>query len=165
MIHALTESGELTATIIRPFNVYGPHQRPNFVLSAFVKAAVAGETLQVFGDGTQTRSPTFIEDFLDGILTASTHPAGANETFNIGGTQEIQIRNLADLVLDVAGVDDEAEFVPAEEVYDKGYEDLDRRIPEVTRAKEKLDWAATTSLENGIESTVKWARKYYTEAD
>lgn len=165
MVHALMESGELTATVIRPFNVYGPHQRPDFVLSAFVKEVVTGGTLQVFGDGTQTRSPTFIEDFLDGILTASTHPAGENEVFNIGGTREVQIRDLAELVLETAGVDDDPEHIPVEEVYDEGYEDLDRRVPEVSRAKEKLDWEATTSLKTGIETTIDWAREEYTDTE
>jgi UDP-glucose 4-epimerase len=161
MINALMESGEITATVIRPFNVYGPEQRPDFVLSAFVKEAVTGGTLQVFGDGTQTRSPTFIEDFLDGILMASTHPEGENEVFNIGGTREVQINDLAELVLDIADVDGDPKHIPVEEVYDDGYEDLNRRVPEVSRAKEKIDWEATTSLEAGVETTINWAREQY----
>lgn len=162
MIHGLAaEESPFVATVIRPFNLYGPGQRPNFVVPAFVSNVVNGEPPVVYDDGTQTRCFTYIDDFITGVLRASTRTAGENEVFNLGSTREIRIRDLADIVLDVADVELEPEFIDTDELYGDTYEDLERRVPDVSKASRLLDWKANTSLETGIEQLVQWGKDNY----
>jgi len=163
MIHGLADTNSpFTATVIRPFNLYGPGQRPNFAIPAFVDRVVNGEAPTVYDEGTQTRCFTYIDDFIEGLYIASTHPAGGNEVFNLGATRETEIRELAQLVLEVAGHDDrEPEFIDTDELYGESYEDLERRVPDVSKAAELLDWEAETSLETGIEYVLEWGQENY----
>jgi UDP-glucose 4-epimerase len=158
MIHGLAESDSpFSATVIRPFNLYGPGQRPKFVISAFIEAVAQGEIPTVYDDGTQTRCFTYIDDFIDGMLRASRRSEGKNQVFNIGNSREIEIRSLARIVLDKAGMPDATpEFIDTDELYGDTYEDLDRRVPETTKAEARLNWTATTSLEEGIEKVLAW---------
>lgn len=150
-----------TATVIRPFNLYGPGQRPKFALPAFVERIVNGERPVVYDDGTQTRCFTYIKDFVEGVTRASVREAGENEVFNLGSTRETEIRELADLVIDIAGVEMTPEHIDTDELYGESYEDLDRRVPDASKAEERLDWSAETSLEDGIESVIEWGREHY----
>lgn len=162
MIHGLAaEDSPFTATIIRPFNLYGPGQRPNFVIPAFVNEVVNGNPPIVYDEGTQTRCFTYIDDFIDGVLRASSSDAGENEVFNLGSTRETRIRDLANKVINIAETDVDPEFIDTDELYGSAYEDLERRIPDVSKAERKLGWSATTSLETGIERVVKWGRDNY----
>lgn len=163
MIHGLAGTDNpFSATVIRPFNLYGPGQRPNFVVPAFVKEVVNGGTPTVYDDGTQTRCFTYIDDFVSGVIEASTQPEGENEVFNLGATRETEIRELADIVLEVAGCEDRVkDFIDTDKLYGDAYEDLDRRVPDVLKAKHLLDWEAETSLEDGIQSVVEWGRENY----
>jgi UDP-glucose 4-epimerase len=163
MIHGLAQTDcSLEATVVRPFNLYGPEQRPDFVIPAFVKAVVNGEVPTVYDDGTQTRCFTYIDDFIEGITRAARRPEGVNEVFNLGHTRETSIAELAETVLSVVGWDDEEpRFVEAKEVYGEGYEDLDRRIPDVSKANAELDWTAETDLRTGLKRTIDWGRENY----
>ena len=164
MIHGLAaEDSPFSATVIRPFNLYGPGQRPNFVVPAFVDEVVNGNAPVVYDEGTQTRCFTYVDDFVEGVLRASTTEAGENEVFNLGSTRETRIRDLADMVVDVADADVEPEYIDTDDLYGDSYEDLERRVPDVSKAKRELGWEATTSLETGIERVVEWGREHYTE--
>jgi len=138
----------VSATIVRPFNLYGPGQRPQFVIPKFLKQVARDDALTVYGDGTQRRCFTYVDDFIDGIVRASERDHDGTETYNLGSTDETEIRELAELVLKVAGIEErEPAFVdPGDD-----HEEPDRRIPEVSRAKERLDWEATTPLRDGLE--------------
>ena len=162
MIHGLAASDSpFTATIIRPFNLYGPGQRPKFVLPAFVENIVNGEAPTVYDDGTQTRCFTYIDDFIEGVVRASTRDEGENEVFNFGSTREIEVGELAQLVIEIADADVEPEHIDTDELYGDSYEDLDRRVPDVSKAHSLLDWTAETSLETGIESVLEWGKENY----
>lgn len=163
MIHGLAASDRpFTATVIRPFNLYGPGQRPNFVLPAFVECVVNDEPPLVYDDGRQTRCFTYIEDFVKGVVHASRRPEGKNEVFNLGATRETQIGELAELVLEVAGREDlEIEYIDTDELYGDSYEDLHRRVPDASKAERLLDWTAETTLEDGITKTLDWGREHY----
>jgi UDP-glucose 4-epimerase len=162
MIHGLS-NGEspFTSTIIRPFNLYGPGQRPNFVIPAFINEVVNGNPPVVYDGGTQTRCFTYIADFIEGVISASTRPAGANEVFNLGSTRETRIRELAELVIDAADANIDPEFIDTDELYGSSYEDLDRRVPDVSKARTELNWKARTSLEAGIKKHLEWGRENY----
>jgi len=137
----------VSGTIVRPFNLYGPGQRPQFVISKFLDLVSRGEVPTVYGDGTQKRCFTYIDDFIEAIVRASERSHNGTETYNLGSTDEVEIRELANLVLDIAGMNShEPSFVdPGDD-----HEEPDRRIPDVSRAKERLDWEATTPLREGL---------------
>jgi UDP-glucose 4-epimerase len=159
MIHGLAaEDSPFCATVIRPFNLYGPGQRPNFVIPAFVNEVVNGNAPVVYDEGSQTRCFTYIDDFIEGMIQASTRPEGENEVFNLGSTHETRVRDLAELVIDITGADVEPEFVDTNELYGDSYEDLERRVPDVSKAMRKINWKTTTPLKNGIERVIEWWR-------
>ena len=140
----------VSGTIVRPFNLYGPGQRLQFVIPKFLDLVSRGEVPTVYGDGTQKRCFTYIDDFIEGIIRASEREHDGTETYNLGSTDEIEIRELADLVLDVAGMNGcEPIFVDPGE----NHEEPNRRIPDVSRAKDRLGWEATTTLREGLEDT------------
>ncbi|MEF8842233.1 MAG: NAD-dependent epimerase/dehydratase family protein [Haloarculaceae archaeon] len=160
MLHGLSsDEGPFEATVVRPFNLYGPGQRPDFVLPAFVDRVVSGESPTVYDGGDQTRCFTYVEDFVEGVRRASTRSDAAGEAFNLGSTRETRIRDLAEMVVGAADADLEPEFVDGEEVYGDSYEDLERRVPDVSKARAVLDWEATTTLEEGIERVLSWRRE------
>jgi UDP-glucose 4-epimerase len=143
----------VSTTIVRPFNLYGPHQRPNFVIPKFLDLVNQGKVPTVYGDGTQKRCFTYIDDFIEGIVRASEHDHDGNETYNLGSTDEIEIKKLANLVLDVAGMADRDPKYVDRSDEENDYEEPARRVPDITRAKERLEWEATTPLREGIEET------------
>jgi UDP-glucose 4-epimerase len=144
-----TDAGVSTTTV-RPFNLYGPYQRPDFVIPKFLDLVNQGKVPTVYGDGTQKRCFTYIDDFIEGLVLASEREHDGTETYNLGSTDEIEIRELADLVLDVAGMDEqEPEFIDPGE----NHEEPNRRVPDTSRAKEQLGWEATTPLRKGIKNT------------
>lgn len=160
LIWALVRSeGPLSATVVRPFNLYGPGQEPNFVIPAFAKAVATGGVPSVYDDGSQTRCFTHVSDFVDGLVAAATETAGRNEAFNIGSQREISIRDLAELTLEVGGAGDRSpEFVDTDELYGERYEDIHRRVPDTSKAQRLLDWAPETPLEVGVEQVIEWFR-------
>ncbi|QLH81203.1 NAD-dependent epimerase/dehydratase family protein [Halosimplex pelagicum] len=142
----------VSTTIVRPFNLYGPGQRPQFVIPKFLEQVSRGDVPTVYGNGTQKRCFTFIDDFVEGIVRASKRDHDGTETYNLGSTDETEIRELAELVLDVAGMEDrEPAFVdPGDD-----HQEPDRRIPDVSRAKDRLDWEVSTQLREGLEQTLE----------
>lgn len=155
MIHMLGENDPgLSTTVVRPFNLYGPHQREKFVVPKFLRAVADGEVPTVYGDGHQKRCFTFIGDFVEGLVAASEREDGLNETYNLGSTEEIAILDLATTAMEIAGMSGrEPEFVDPTDVHGEDYEEPNRRIPDTTRARERLDWEAETPLSEGLRAT------------
>ena len=135
----------LDYTIFRLFNTYGPNQSEDFVLPRFVKLALRGEKISIYGDGSQTRTFCYVDDNVDACLNAHTSGQFVNDTVNIGGAEEISIRELAGMVLRVLGKD-EAQIVNLPPLPEG---DMTRRRPDLTKMQTLLG-REPVSLEEGI---------------
>jgi UDP-glucose 4-epimerase len=152
----------LPYTICRPFNAYGPGEVPEdepgiaHMVPDVIKKVLSGQKpLQIFGDGTQTRTITHIDDIADGIVTAMASPAGLNEDFNISAGEEMTVAEIARVIWEQCGQDPaefELEHLPTFEV------DVVRRWPSVEKAERLLGWKAQIALEDGLADTVAWLR-------
>lgn len=150
---AYSRTKKVKTSIVRIFNTYGPRMRmgDGRVIPNFISQALRGEPLTVNGQGTQTRSFCYVDDLIEGILRfAALKPI---DPINLGNDREISIRNVADLVIHLTGSSSSIQEVPLPEG------DPKRRCPNLTRAKEILDWQPTTQFESGLEKTIDYFRK------
>lgn len=147
----LARAKGLDLRLARLFNVYGPRMDPSDgrVVSAFVRQALQGEALTVFGDGRQTRSFCYIDDATDALLRLATAPAPGPMPINIGNPEEITVLELADIVRDLVGGAPDVTFLPALP------EDPPRRRPAIDRAKAILNWSPKTTLKAGLQQTIE----------
>lgn len=144
----------LPATVVRPFNVYGFGQVGEGAMRIFIERALRDETIQIHGDGTQIRAWCHVDDMIDGVLLALTHPKAIGEAFNIGNQRAIlTIYGLANTVIRVLGSQSRIEFVR------RDYVDIELRVPAVQKAKELLGFEAKIELEDGIRQTADEIRK------
>ena len=148
----------LQATIVRYFNVYGPGQRPAFVVSRSVHRALNSRSMVVYDEGRQTRCFTFVDDAIQGTLLAAASPKAVGEAFNIGSMVETTIADAVDLIAKLTGTQELVTQVDTREKLGASYEDLLRRIPDNTKARTVLGWVCGTSLEDGLAKTIEWAR-------
>jgi len=140
---------ELDYLIVRLFNVYGPRLNGR-VVSDFVDRAMRGEPLVVHGDGRQTRSFTYIDDVIEAFYQLVSDPACHRNVFNIGNPTESTIVELAETVRRIIAPSIDIEFVPYVDYYGDGYEDIYRRVPDVSKLERHIGWAPATTLEAGI---------------
>lgn len=149
----------LPVTIIRLFNTVGPRQTGHYgmVVPSLVRQALANQPLRVFGDGAQTRCFGFVRDVVGGIVGLIDHPGSVGGIYNIGSTSEISIVDLAQRIIDVTGSGSGIEFVPYAEAYDDGFEDMPRRVPDLSKIHALTGYAPTTTIEEIIESVIQSA--------
>ena len=146
------EFGMPTVTI-RPFNVYGPGQVGEAALRTFVLHALRNEEIEIHGDGNQIRAWCYIDDFIDGLLLAMSHPNAVGEAFNIGNARAvITIYGLVQTVLRVLDSKSPIRFTR------KDYADVELRVPSVRKAREKIGFEAKVDLEEGIRRTAEYFR-------
>ncbi len=145
----------------RLFNTIGPRQtgRYGMVVPRFVRQALAGEPITVFGDGSQRRCFCDVRDVISAILGLSEHPDSPGRVYNIGATEEVSILDLAERVKMKAGSSSSIEIVPYDEAYAPGFEDMQRRVPSIDRINALLGWAPTRSLEQILDDIVAWERE------
>ena len=144
--------------VVRLFNTVGPRQRGRYgmVIPRFVAQAIADEPLTVYSDGAQSRCFCDVDDAVRGMLAIAQHPRAAGQVFNVGSNREIRILDLAHKVLEIAGVapekrDARIRFVPYEEAFGPGFEDMRRRVPALDRIRELTGWEPRISLEEILE--------------
>jgi UDP-glucose 4-epimerase len=142
----------LPAVIVRPFNVVGPRQtgRYGMVLPRFVGQALAGEPITVYGDGRQRRCFCSVSDLVPALVALLEEPRAYGEVVNLGGTDEITMAELAERVRSLLRSASEVVYVPYENAYGAGYEDMRRRVPDTTRARELVGFAPTVGLDKLI---------------
>jgi UDP-glucose 4-epimerase len=146
----------LQATVVRFFNTVGPRQtgRYGMVVPRLVGQALAGEPLTVYGDGRQTRCFTFVGDTVRCLIALPETPASWGEVFNIGQPSEVSILDLARFILELTGSRSEIVLVPYDEAYGAGFEDMRRRIPDVSRLRAAINFAPDTPLEQTLRAVV-----------
>ncbi|MCU1591866.1 MAG: dTDP-glucose 4,6-dehydratase [Frankiales bacterium] len=150
----------LPTYIVRLFNTVGPRQTGHYgmVIPRFVSQAVRGEAVTVYGDGAQTRCFCYVGDVVEALLALVQHPEAVGRVFNIGGNDEISMDALAHRVIELSGSDSKVRYVPYEEAYEEGFEDMQRRVPDTTRARELIGFAPTAGLDDIIRMVVEYHR-------
>jgi UDP-glucose 4-epimerase len=152
---------KLPVIIVRLFNTVGPRQTGQYgmVVPNFVRQALANEPITVFGDGTQQRSFTYVEDVTRGLLALVNEPRAVGQTFNIGNGKEISIRGLAELVKSMAGSSSPIVTIPYEQAYESGFEDMPRRVPDLTKIREYVGYEPTMDLRGILERVIEHFRQ------
>jgi UDP-glucose 4-epimerase len=150
----------LPTIIVRLFNTVGPRQTGQYgmVVPRFVKQAIAGRPLTVFGDGSQTRCFCHVQDVIGALMRLVDTPQSVGEVFNIGSTEEVSILQLAETVKRLASSSSEIVFVPYDEAYEEGFEDMPRRVPDTTKVDALVGFTPTYTLENIIRSVIEFQR-------
>jgi len=144
----------LPVLIVRLFNTIGPRQtgRYGMVVPRFVAQALAGQPLTVYGDGTQSRCFADVRDVVRGIVALADCPAADGQVVNLGSTREVTITELARLVLQLTASRSPIAQVPYEQAYEAGFEDMQRRVPDVGKVKRLIGWQAEIPLEETIRA-------------
>jgi len=149
----------LDIRIARIFNTYGPNMHPNDgrVVSNFIVQALKGEAITIYGDGLQTRSFCYVDDLVEGLIRLMEAPDGVTGPINLGNPGEFTIKELAEQVIAATGAGTELTFKPLPE------DDPLQRCPDISLAKETLDWAPTIPLADGLARTIDYFRGVLSE--
>jgi UDP-glucose 4-epimerase len=159
---AYAATSGVPVVITRFFNVVGPRQvsRYGMVLPNFVRAALAGEPICVFGDGGQTRNFSFVRDCVEAMVLLLASKEAEGEVFNIGGPEEISMLALAERVKKLTGSSSPIVRVPYQEAYPGvAFEDMRRRVPCICKIRQATGWRPKTTIDEMIVETVRYARK------
>ncbi len=143
----------LPVIIVRLFNTVGPRQVGHYgmVIPRFVEQAMTNSPITVFGDGKQSRCFCNVEDTIEALVRLTEKEECIGEVFNIGSSNEISIEELANLVKKITNSSSEIEFIPYQEAYSDGFEDMKRRIPDTKKIEQFTGWKSTVSLEETIK--------------
>jgi UDP-glucose 4-epimerase len=156
----------LPTVIVRLFNTIGPRQVGQYgmVVPRFVHQALLGEPITVYGDGTQRRSFTWVGDVVGAIAALIQHPQAYGEVLNIGHTDEIAIYELAALVKEMTGSRSEIRFVPYEEAYETGFEDMPRRLPDISKLQRLIGYRPRLDLPEMLTRIIAHYRQELAQA-
>jgi UDP-glucose 4-epimerase len=147
---------KVPVTVVRFFNTVGPRQtgRYGMVLPNFAAQALAGEPITVYGDGTQSRCFGHVQDAVESLLRLLGTPSSVGGVFNVGSDEEVSISRLAEMVRDAAGSRSEIRLVPYAEAYAEGFEDMQRRVPDLTKLERTIGFRPRTPLATIIADVV-----------
>jgi UDP-glucose 4-epimerase len=148
---------KVPTVIARLFNTVGPRQtgRYGMVIPNFVTQALTGADITVFGDGSQRRCFTHVDDAVKALVGIAAHPEANGEVYNVGGTHEITILELAERIKLMTGSRSPIVFIPYSTAYEAGFEDMVRRVPDITKVNRLIGYQPTVSLEAGLESIIE----------
>ena len=155
--HALFLTKQLKVTTVRLFNTVGPRQtgRYGMVLPRFVQSALTNEAISIYGDGTQSRVFCHVSDAVRAILTIAETDSTIGEVYNVGGVGEVSIKQLADRIIDRTKSSSAITYTPYDSAYPVGYEDMQRRVPDISKIKSAIGWEPEKTLDNIIDDVVK----------
>jgi UDP-glucose 4-epimerase len=151
--HALFLTKQLKVTTIRLFNTVGPRQtgRYGMVLPRFVQAALKNESISIYGDGTQSRVFCHVQDAIKAIMTIATTDSTIGQVYNIGGVGETTIKQLAEKIIERTKSTSTITYTPYDQAYPAGFEDMQRRVPDITKINKAIGWSPLNSLDNIID--------------
>ncbi len=144
---------DLPVVLLRFFNTVGPRQSGQYgmVIPRFMGQALRGEELTVYGSGEQSRCFCDVSDVIRAVYGLSIHPEAPGRVYNVGGTDPITIKELAEKVIETAGSDSSIKYIPYDQAYAPGFEDMLRRKPDTTRIQDLLSWESDISLDETLE--------------
>src|SRR6185295_16882773 len=151
---------KLPVIIVRFFNTVGPRQTGQYgmVIPNFVRQALAGEPITVFGPGTQSRAFTHVTDVVGALLKLVDEPKAIGQVINIGTTHEISIMALAERVRELSGSKSPIKLIPYEEAYESGFEDMPRRVPDLTKITALIGYKPRFSLDDILSQVIEYFR-------
>ncbi|MGH9407866.1 MAG: NAD-dependent epimerase/dehydratase family protein [Vicinamibacterales bacterium] len=150
----------LPVIIVRLFNTVGPRQTGQYgmVVPNFVRQAVTGQPITVFGDGTQSRSFTYVGDVVKAMVALMNEPRAVGQVFNIGNGREISIRDLAGRIKQMTGSSSEIVMVPYDQAYEAGFEDMPRRVPDISRIRALIGYEPAVDLDEILTRVIESIR-------
>ena len=152
---------KLPVIVVRLFNTVGPRQtgRYGMVIPTFVQQALAGQPITVFGDGSQSRSFTYVGDVVDGLMRLVGEPKAVGQVFNIGNGEEISIGYLAERIKQMTNSSSPIVVIPYEEAYEAGFEDMPRRVPDITKMRELIGYEPRVQLDEILTRVIDHFRR------
>jgi UDP-glucose 4-epimerase len=149
---------KLPTRVVRLFNTVGPRQTGQYgmVIPTFVKQALAGRPITVYGDGTQTRCFGYVVDVVGALIKLMEHEGSIGEVFNIGSNEEVSILELANRVKELTGSDSEIVMVPYAEAYEEGFEDMPRRVPDISKIGALVGFQPQMKLDGILKSVIDY---------
>jgi UDP-glucose 4-epimerase len=159
--HSLFQTKQLKVTTVRLFNTVGPRQtgRYGMVLPRFVQAALKNEAISIYGDGTQSRVFCHVQDAVKAILTIAATDSTIGEVYNIGGTGETTIKQLAERIIKRTKSTSTITYTPYDQAYPAGFEDMQRRVPDTTKIKNAIGWSPANTLDSIIDDVAAEMKK------
>lgn len=157
---AYCKEKRLPVVIVRLFNTVGPRQTGEYgmVVPSFVRRALAGEPIQVYGDGAQSRCFCHVRDVVGALIALAEHPKAVGQVFNIGSDREITIRELAEQVREIVGSESDIVLVPYDDAYEEGFEDMRRRAPDISKVRDLIDFEPKLDLATVIRDVAEQQR-------
>jgi len=153
---AYNRQKELPVVICRFFNIIGPRQTGQYgmVVPTFIGQALSNEPLTVYGDGKQTRTFCDARDTVRAVSQLAFNDDAIGKVFNIGGTEEISIKSLADKIIDLTNSNSKIEYISYDEAYESGFEDMRRRVPDIEKIKNVINFKQQYNLEDTIQEII-----------
>jgi UDP-glucose 4-epimerase len=166
LAHNYWRERRLPTVVVRLFNCSGPRQTGAYgmVIPRFVRQALSGEDVTVYGDGTQSRCFCHVADTVDALIRLLDTPEAVGDVFNVGSQQEISIRGLAELIIELTGSLSEVRLVSYDDAYEPGFEDMERRLPDVSRISRVTGWAPARSLQDIVRDVIDYELERMLEA-
>ena len=149
---------KLPTVVVRLFNTVGPRQTGQYgmVIPTFVRQALAGRPITVYGDGKQTRCFGYVGDVVGALVALMEHPDATGQVFNIGSNEEVTILEVAERVKELTRSDSEIVFVPYDEAYEEGFEDMPRRVPDITKVNQLVGFQPKIKLDGILEQVIAY---------
>lgn len=149
---------KLPTIVVRLFNTVGPRQTGQYgmVIPTFVKQALAGRPITVYGDGKQTRCFGYVGDVVGALIKVMDNPASVGQVFNIGSNEEVTILELAERVKELTNSESEITFVPYDEAYEEGFEDMPRRVPDISKINALVGFSPEMKLDGILQSVINF---------
>jgi UDP-glucose 4-epimerase len=158
--HSLHTTEGLKVTTVRLFNTVGPRQtgRYGMVLPRFVQAALNNEPITIYGDGSQSRVFCHVHDAVKAILTLAATDSTIGDVFNVGGVGETSMKELAEKIISRTNSSSTITYTPYEDAYPAGFEDMQRRVPDITKIKNTINWSPANTLDSIIDDVASHMR-------